>query len=108
MITREEIRERYPEIYEAYSLQTGYTVELCDERLRFWGTSGINCFERWVVPYFFRSESKGKRPCLRLNYPSDGRCSECTKGNCRYDKICFMCGGEGHGAFQTFPGTLFN
>jgi hypothetical protein len=39
-----------------------------------------------------------------LNYPPDGKCNDCTRGTCRYDKICFMCGLEGHGAFQSFPG----
>jgi hypothetical protein len=39
-----------------------------------------------------------------LNYPPDGKCNDCVKGTCRYDKICFMCGLEGHGAFQSYPG----
>jgi len=47
-------------------------------------------------------EKERKRPCLRLNYPPDGKCNDCVKGSCRYDKICFMCGQEGHGAFQSF------
>lgn len=49
-------------------------------------------------------EKEKKRPCLRLNYPEDGKCNECVKGVCRYDRICFMCGNEGHGASQSFPG----
>jgi serine/threonine protein kinase len=49
-------------------------------------------------------EKERKRPCLRLNYPPDGKCNDCIRGSCRYDKICFVCGNEGHGAFQTFPG----
>lgn len=71
---------------------------------KFWEANGINCFDRWSVPYFLEREKEKKRPCLRLNYPPDGKCNDCTRGNCRYDKICFMCGLEGHGAFQSFPG----
>jgi hypothetical protein len=79
---------------------------ICCLRLlkKFWEVNQINCFERWTIPYFLEREKEKKRPCLRLNYPPDGKCNECTKGTCRFDKICFMCGLEGHGAFQTFPG----
>jgi hypothetical protein len=38
---------------------------------------------------------------LRLNHPPEGKCIECNRGNCRYEKICFLCGNENHGAFQT-------
>lgn len=56
------------------------------------------------MPYFLAREREKKRPCLRLNYPPYGKCNDCVKGTCRYDKVCFMCGQTGHGAFQSFPG----
>jgi serine/threonine protein kinase len=71
---------------------------------RFLEVNGINCFERWTVPYFVEREKERKRPCLRLNYPHDGRCQDCSRNACRYDTVCFLCGQQGHGAFQTYPG----
>jgi len=104
MPSREEIKESYPEVYESFVLQAGVSDELVNEKLAFWASNGINCFERWVVPYFLEREREKRRPCLRLNYPPDGKCGDCTTGKCRYDRICFMCGLEGHGTFQSYPG----
>ena len=128
MLTKAQIHTKYPEVYESYSLQ-----EKCDEasyesKLKFWENVGIACYEvslnpftkvfllnkiyiysffflkRWTVPYFLEREKDKKKPCLRLNYPLEGKCDDCVRGNCRYDTVCFMCGEEGHGCFQTFPG----
>ena len=89
-------------MFESYTIQLAIPEAKYEEKLKFWEQHGINCFERWTVPYFMEREKERKRPCLRLNYPPDGKCNDCVKGSCRYDKICFMCGQEGHGAFQSF------
>lgn len=103
-LTKEVIQEDYPEVFESYTMQIALTESKYEEKMKFWEEQRINCFEKWTVPYFLKRELEKKRPCLRLNYPIDGTCNDCVKRTCRYDRICFMCGLEGHGAFQSFPG----
>jgi hypothetical protein len=103
-LTLDILKAKYPEVHESYQLQEQLPESRYDEKLQFWRENGISCFERWVVPYFLEREKEKKRCCLRLNYPPDGKCEQCTNGKCRYDRVCFMCGKEGHGAFQSYPG----
>jgi len=103
-LTRLQVQSKYPEVYESYSMQASLPESKYQEKIKFWEVSQISCFERWTIPYFLEREKEKKRPCLRLNYPPDGKCNDCNRGTCRYDKVCFMCGVEGHGAFQSFPG----
>jgi len=70
---------------------------------KFWNDRGIKCFEPWTIPYFVQRDKERKRPCLRLNHPS-GICVACQDGSCKFEKGCFFCGKEGHGAFQVHPG----
>lgn len=67
-------------VFESYTIQLAIPEAKYEEKLKFWEQHGINCFERWTVPYFMERERERKRPCLRLNYPPDGKCNDCVKG----------------------------
>ena len=76
-MTQEEIGEKFPAVYQSFKLQASLAERRFDEKFAFWERSGIQCFERWTVPYFMLRDQDKKRPCLRLNYPSDGKCQDC-------------------------------
>jgi len=80
---------QFVQVFESYTIQLAIPEAKYEEKLKFWEQHGINCFERWTVPYFMEREKERKRPCLRLNYPPDGKCNDCVKGSLQYfDMIC--------------------
>ncbi len=70
------------------------------QQLEFWHTSGVDTFEDWVAVF----ASRYPYVCAAINHPAGFGCS---RSGCDREHLCFLCGQQRHGMFQSQCGAYY-